>query len=108
MPRAWRRGLRGKVLDRTIEIIRRPQKQARHRHANLARQWIEDQGVNVILDIPTRRRARRARGGRRTHERRCIKTARLCGFFPKSLFAARECMELRHYGLQATIRPGVG
>jgi len=41
-----------KVLGRPIEVILADHQNKPDIGANIARQWIETQGVNVILDIP--------------------------------------------------------
>src|ERR1700689_1810154 len=53
----------GKVLGRPIEVIFADHQNKPDVGANIARQWIETEGVTVILDIPNSAVGLPARGG---------------------------------------------
>jgi branched-chain amino acid transport system substrate-binding protein len=58
----------GKVLGRPIEVIFADHQNKPDIGANIARQWIETQGVNVILDIPNSAVGLAVREVTRTHD----------------------------------------
>ena len=58
----------GKVLGRPIEVIFADHQNKPDIGANLARQWIENEGVNVILDIPNSAVGLAVREVTRTHD----------------------------------------
>src|SRR6202167_3674976 len=59
----------GKVLGRPIEIIFADHLNKPDVGANIARQWIETEGVNVILDLPNSAGGVAVREVTRTHAR---------------------------------------
>jgi branched-chain amino acid transport system substrate-binding protein len=58
----------GKVLGRPIEIVYADHQNKPDVGANIARQWIENDGVNVILDIPNSAVGLAVREVTRTHD----------------------------------------
>jgi branched-chain amino acid transport system substrate-binding protein len=58
----------GKVLGRPIEIIFADHQNKPDVGANIARQWIENEGVNVILDLPNSAVGLAVREVTRTHD----------------------------------------
>ena len=58
----------GKVLGRPIEVIFADHQNKPDIGANIARQWIETEGVNVILDIPNSAVGLAVREVTRTHD----------------------------------------
>ena len=58
----------GKVLGRPVEVIFADHQNKPDIGANLARQWIENEGVNVILDIPNSAVGLAVREVTRTHD----------------------------------------
>src|SRR6201990_2092124 len=58
----------GKVLGRPIEVVFADHQNKPDIGANIARQWIETEGVNVILDIPNSAVGLAVREVTRTHD----------------------------------------
>ena len=58
----------GKVLGRPIEVIFADHQNKPDIGANIARQWIENDGVNLILDIPNSAVGLAVREVTRTHD----------------------------------------
>src|SRR5262249_3520726 len=58
----------GKVLGRPIEVIFADHQNKPDIGANIARQWIETEGVNLILDIPNSAVGLAVREVTRTHD----------------------------------------
>src|SRR5215472_12439150 len=94
----------GKVLGRPIEVIFADHQNKPDIGANLARQWIETQGVNVILDIPNSAVGLAVREVTRTHDAVDINTGAAT-----SDLSGRACSphgvhwSFDTYGLAATI-----
>jgi len=94
----------GKVLGRPIEVIFADHQNKPDIGANLARQWIETEGVNVILDVPNSAVGLAVREVTRTHDAVDINTgAATSDLSGKACSPHGVHWSFDTYGLAATI-----
>ena len=94
----------GKVLGRPIEVIFADHQNKPDVGANIARQWIENEGVNVILDIPNSAVGLAVREVTRTHDAIDINTgAATSDLSGKACSPHGVHWSFDTYGLAATI-----
>ena len=94
----------GKVLGRPIEVIFADHQNKPDIGANIARQWIETEGVNVILDIPNSAVGLAVREVTRTHDAVDINTgAATSDLSGKACSPHGVHWSFDTYGLAATI-----
>ena len=93
----------GKVLGRPIEVIFADHQNKPDVGANIARQWIENEGVNVILDLPNSAVGLAVREVTRTHDAVDINTgAASSDFTGKACSPHGVHWSFDTYGLAAT------
>src|SRR5437879_4078577 len=98
----------GKVLGRPIEVIFADHQNKPDIGANIARQWIENDGVNLILDIPNSAVGLAVREVTRTHDAVDINTgAATSDLTGKACSPHGEHWSLDTYGLAATMGKAV-
>jgi hypothetical protein len=97
---------RGKVLGRPIEVIFADHQNKPDVGASIARQWIETDGVNVILDLLNASVGLAVREVTRTHDAVDINTGaatsdltgKACS--PHGVLCIRACSRARHHGVR--------
>ena len=81
----------GKVLGRPIEVIFADHQNKPDIGANIARQWIENEGVNLILDVPNSAVGLAVREVTRTHDAVDINTGAATSISPEKPVRRMAC-----------------